>query len=112
MRRPVHGGLPRVADGLVELAAEVAHGLRLAAVQHEGVAQVVQVPLARQLRDARRQHHGEQGDDEGAAATQDGEGPFAVLLEPGWQIENILLTFGQAQYLDSRSWAQCYKISK
>ena len=64
VKEPVELGGPRAVVGLAEHGLEVVEGILLGAFDAERAPQVTHVVDALQLRDAGRQHHGEQSDEQ------------------------------------------------
>ena len=71
MEPPVQGDLPGVSQRLVEVLSEVVEGVGVVpAVQLQRGSDHVEVLLGAELGEAGGDHHGQEGDEQGAAATE------------------------------------------
>ena len=82
MEEPVELCSPRSAVSLVELFLEVFECVLLRPLHGERLAEILDVIERLQLRDAARQHHGEEGDKDVGVLTQAEVGLAAQLHEP------------------------------
>ena len=100
MKEPVELGSPRAVVGLAEHGLEVVEGLLLGALDTERAPQVTHVVDALQLRDAGRQHHGEESDEQVGVAAQGEVRLSAEELELGKLLALARVLLAQRDHIE------------